>query len=232
MTERTNEGIFNFTNPARGLFVNVITPRAYQENGKAKGEAKYDLTVFFAPDHADFAALKARAVAVAKAVWPGRDIAADYKNGEIRMPWIMGEKWLDRQLKKLQKKGKEYAGQYDFLKGNVLLKTGSKYRPGLAVINSGKVIDLEDSTIAVHKGKFYSGVELLVQVNLVAYDAKKEDDKDGITAYVNKVLSVNKGEKIKIGNSQSAAEVFAGYVGTVTNVDPTAGADLDDEIPF
>jgi hypothetical protein len=231
MTENTNEGIFNFTQPIRAVWINVIKPRAYMENGKEKGEPKYDSNFIWLPDHPDFATLKARAVAVAKAKWPGRDIAADYKAGEIKMPWSAGEKLIDRKTKKLAKVGKTYDGKQDFLKGNFILKASSKYQPRLSIIANGKVLDLNEDTAKAHGSKFYSGVECLAQINLVAYDGKKEDDKDGVTAYLNMLLSLNKGEKIG-GSAPSAAEVFSGYVGTVTDLDPTAGAALDDEIPF
>src|SRR5689334_13051089 len=108
MTEQSNEGLFSFTTPLRGFYVNVTKARAYKENGKEKGEPKFDSSFFWAPDHADFATLKARAVAVAKAKWPGRDIPADYKSGELRMPWMTGDRFLERRIKKLSKVGKEY----------------------------------------------------------------------------------------------------------------------------
>jgi hypothetical protein len=232
MTERDTTGIFSFTAPVTAVWVNVIKPRSFKEkaNGQEKGEPKYDCMFLFKEDHPDFTTLKQRAVAVCKAKWPGLDIPAAYKAGDIRMPWITGDKLIERKTKKLTKEGKTYDGGYDFLAGNICIKSSSKYQPRLSVIANGNVLDLTEDTIAAHKGKFYGGVLCLPQVNLVAYDAKKDDDKDGVTTYLNMMLSLNKGEKIGGSGGPSAAEVFKGYVGTMTTMDPTAGAGMDDDL--
>ena len=52
------------------------------------------------------------------------------------------------------------------------------------------------------------------------------DGKKQVSAYLNMVLSLNKGQRL--GATRSAAEVFKGYAGQMTNIDPTD----DDDIPF
>ena len=47
-----------------------------------------------------------------------------------------------------------------------------------------------------------------------------------VSAYVQMVLTLNKGERI--GGARPAGEVFRGYVGQVSNEDPTAGSDIGD----
>ena len=230
MTEANTTGLFNFTAPAVLVFPNLFEAKKFKKNGKEAGEAKYGGTLILSPDHADLAALKARAIAVAKAKWPGRDLQADFKNGELRMPWQSGDKLAEKRVKKLTNAGKDDDGKGDFQKGKVVIKTSSKYQPRLSVINAGKIVDLEESTFTAHKSKFYSGTQVLAQVNLVPYDGVGEDGKDGVTAYLNMVLTLNKGERIG-GSGPAASEVFKGYVGNVTDEDPTGG-NLDDNEGF
>lgn len=230
MAEKSQEGLFSFTAPVAFIWPALFEPRKFGKKGQEKGEPKYSSTILFPPDHPDFTAMKQRALAVAKLRWPGRDIAADYKARELRMPWKTGDSELDRFVKKLTNDGKTYDGSRDFLKGSVVLKATSKFQPRLSVIANGKIVDLEEGSFAAHKSKFYSGVEGLAQINLVTYNAIDENAKDGVTAYLNLVLTLGKGAKRGGGTGPVASEVFKGYVGTSTEEDPTGG--LDDEIPF
>lgn len=223
-----NLGIFNSTKPVVMSFPNLIEARKFKRNGKETGEAKFDASFNFPPDHPDLKTLKEIAVSVAKAKWPGRDLGADVKSGELKLPWDTGDRLIAKRQAKLQKAGKPADEKGDFMKGLVVLKSSSKYEPRLALAENGKVVDLEGAARAASKAKFYFGVEVLIQVNFVAYDAVGDGGKDGVTAYLNMVLSTNKGKKLAGG--ASAAETFKGYVGTTTTEDPTGG--LDDEIPF
>lgn len=233
MAERNTTGIFSFTSPVKFIWPHVFEPRKFMgKNGVAKGDAKYDGTLLFPPDHPDFVPLKQLAVTVAKAKWPGLDIPAAFKARELRMPWQNGDHTVERRTADLKKQNKTYDGGLDFLKGNVTIKVSSKYQPRLSIFANGRIVDLEEGTFAAHKAKFYSGVEILAQVNLVPYDKVGEEGKDGVTAYLNLVFSTGKGEKMGGGNGPIASEVFKGYVGTATAEDPTGGAGLDDDIPF
>lgn len=235
MTEENTGFFFKFESAlVTAVWVNVIKPRAYKENGVEKGEPKYDCNFIWKPDHPDFVRLKAAAVAAMKAKWPSRDIRADFNAGEIKVPWQSGEAAIEKRTKKLAKKGQQYDGKLDFLKGHYVLKAASKYRPKLSIVHNGGILDLiTDDLVAAHAKKFYGGVQCLAELQLWPYDGKKDDDKDGVTAYLKYVLSANKGEKIGgEGGQRPASEVFKGYVGTLTDVDPTAGQNLDDDIPF
>ena len=68
------------------------------------------------------------------------------------------------------------------------------------------------------------GVDVLVQLNFVAYDGVGNNP-DGVTAYLQHILSFNSGERLKGGGGgKPASEVFGGYIGLPSDVDPTAGA--------
>lgn len=209
-------GVFNLTEPVVMTFPNLMVPKAFGAKGKESGEPKYSANFSFNPDSADLKGMKAVAARVARAAWPGRDFK------ELIFPFSNGDKLADAA--KVNKKDRE------FYRGKVVIAARSKYEPRLSGIENGVAVDYEDTRKAA-AGKFYSGVEVLAQVNFVAYKGVGRNP-DGITAYLNMVFTTNKG--MRIGTNQSAAEVFKGYVGIVSAEDPTAGAasNLDDEIPF
>lgn len=225
MSDKQNLSTYAMTAPAVLAFPSLLTPRKFKRNGKEQGEAKYGGTWVFDPNHPDVKGLKDTAAKAARAKWPSRPLS------EVKFPFKDGNKEVEKRKAKLEKEGKTYSGDADFMLGKLVLKAASKYQPGLAIILNGKPIDLQDALLEAHKGKFYFGVETLAQFNFVAYDAVKDGDPDGVTCYVNKVLSLNKGERLSGG--ASAAEVFKGYVGQASPEDPTAGSvAMDDEIPF
>jgi hypothetical protein len=91
-------------------------------------------------------------------------------------------------------------------------------------------VEYTDETRATAKDKFYSGVNVLAQFNFEAYDGV-DPNPDGVTAYLNMICSLGTGDRV-MGAGASAADVFKGYVGSMSNIDPTGGLGLDDEIPF
>lgn len=219
------KGIYSLTAPAVLAFPALLEARKFKRNGKETGDPKFGATFVFPADSGDLKAMKELAIKLVREKWPGRDLK------EIKFPFKSGDKEIEKQIVKLKKEGKEYTGRADFMKGMTVLKASSKYQPRLSILLNGRPVDLEGDTLNAHKGKFYFGVHALAQFNFVSYDAIKDGDPDGITAYLNMVLSLNKGERLSGG--ASAAEVFKGYVGHSTTEDPTeVQGELDDEIPF
>lgn len=210
-----NEGVFSLSEPQTLTFPNLLEAKAVQVKGKPSGEPKYSSNFEFEPASADLAAAKAKAVAVARAKWPGRDLK------ELSFPFTDGNKLADKA--KAKDKDREFS------RGKVVVTARSKYQPRLSVVEGGKIVDLEGDAIKARSRVFYSGVQALAQFNFVAYDGVGANP-DGVTAYLNMVVSLNKGKKLAGG--ASASEVFKGYIGTASNEDPTAGDGLDDEIPF
>lgn len=210
-----NEGRFDLTEPTTLTFPNLLEAKAVQVKGKPSGEPKYSSNFEFEPESDDLRALKAKAVAVARAKWPGRDLK------ELAFPFTNGDKLAE----KAKAKGKDR----EFSRGKVVVTARSKYQPRMSVVEGGRIVDLEGDAIKANGRKFYSGVQALAQFNLVAYDGVGNNP-DGVTAYLNMVLSINKGTKLAGG--ASASEVFKGYIGTASDEDPTGLDGLDDEIPF
>ncbi len=211
------EGTVAIGVPVTLTFPNLDEARAVKNKaGKASGDPKFSVNLEFDADSADLAALKAEAVKVARAKWPGVDVKT------LKFPFTSGTALAD----KAKDKGKDR----EFSRGKAVLTARSKYQPRLSTVKSGAAVDIDGDDKSLVKKLFYSGCQVLAQVNFQAYDAVNDDGKDGVTAYINMVMSLNKGTRLTGG--ASAAEVFKSYIGTATDEDPTAGEDLDDEIPF
>lgn len=217
MADDKQAGLFSFTAAVPMYHPNLFEARAFGAKGKESGTPKFSANFAFQPDAADLASMKAIAVKIARAKWPDRALK------DLQFPFSNG----DKIAASAKAKGKDGS----FNAGKVIIAARSKYEPGLAGVENGKVVDYEGAARVAAKGKFYFGVEVLAQVNFVAYDGVGKNP-DGVTAYLNKVLTTGKG--VKVAGGASAAEVFKGYVGTTTTEDPTGGVGsaLDDEIPF
>lgn len=225
------EGTVSLTEPVVSTFPNLLEAKSVMKNGKPTGDPKYSHNYEFEPTSADLAMLKAEALKVAKAKWPGRavgkesatrDDAGNPKQPTFVFPFSSGDILAD----KAKAKGKDR----EFSRGKVVLTARSKYQPRLSFIENGAIKDLDGPAIdAIGKRVFYNGVLCLAQVNFVAYEGVGTNP-DGVTAYLNMVVSTNTGPKLSGG--ASAAEVFKGYVGSNVDEDPTGGVDIDDEIPF
>lgn len=212
MTANKTDGIYNLTQPAVLLFTETLfEAKPFIKNGKPKGEAKFGCNVILSPTHADIEGMKQTAAKVARARWPDKAFT------ELKFPFTPGDKSADKR----KANGKNDA---EHLRGQIVINTKSKYQPRLSVIDNGKIIDLDTDLLkAAHKSKFYNGVEALIQLNFVAYEKGDEDAKDGVTAYLNIVVSTGKGKRLSGG--ATASDVFKGYVGSVSAEDPTAGED-------
>lgn len=230
MAEKFN-GVYRVMRPVICAYPALITPRAFGPKNKPKGDPKYSATFALEDDHPDLDPIKALLSQAAKALLPGARLS------DFSFPIQSGDKMIENYVASAQRAGKtqtEIAAlheKFSWAKGKVLIKASSKYRPQLAVVNGQQIVDLDDNTIAVNKDKFYFGVQCLPEFNFVAGVRTQADGKDYVTAYLNGVVSLNKGERI--GGGGGLAERFSGYIGSATNFDPagfTAGE--DEEIPF
>jgi hypothetical protein len=223
------DGVFKLTVPVPMAFPTLYEPKAFMENGVAKGEPKYSGNFLFAADSSELRGFKELAAKLARAKWPDRQFFVTTTDGQkirqVVFPWYDGTTRAD-EMEKAGKKGKG-----DYMRGKVVVPAKSKNPPILSYIDKGKLVECDNDTVRIAaKAKFYAGVLVLAEFNLVAYDPKGKDGLPGVTAYLNKVLSTNKGEKIAGGTSSS--EAFSGYLGSVSMTDPThapgAGENIDD----
>lgn len=172
-------------------FPNLFEPKAFMQNGKAKGEPKYGLTMLFDP--AVVEPLKAKAKEVALAKWPGRPLA------ELKFPFRNG----DAEAAKAKAKGKDGS----FYVGKVVVKSDSKYQP--------QIVD-QDKNPIIDKNRVFSGCYGYAELNFVAYDGVN-GGQDGVKAYVNFVLVARPGKRIA---GKDAATVFAGIKGGTSQKNP------------
>lgn len=194
-------GIFQLTHDAELEFPHLFEPRQY----KGKGDAKYDAMFVFDADHTDMAAIKALVGRVARAKWPG----VDFK--DVTFPVKLGDKVADKNAER----------NNDFLRGKLVITARSVYPPKLCVNMPGRgFVDFReaDRDLPACKSAFYRGVRVLAEFNFVP---QLVDERYYITAYLNSVGSLNKGERR--GGGRSGNETFAGYVGRVVADDPAAG---------
>ncbi len=208
MTDKI-DGRFALTEAVRGTYLNLVDPRKVAN----KGDPKYSGSFLLKPDSRDLGPLKTTMIAVAKARWPERPLS------ELKFPIEDG----DKKAATMKAKGKDGS----VFESHVVLTARTKHPPGLSALQDGKVVEFEGDGRGLAKTKFYSGCYLVPAVNFVAYDGIG-GNQDGVTAYLDKTLWIKDGERI---GGKSAAETFKGFVGSVSNEDPTGG-DLDDEIPF
>jgi hypothetical protein len=215
------ERTYSLKQPGTLTFSNLFDPKPVGKKGVAKGDPKYDATIAIDPDGPDAKAIKALCTALAKEKWPNRDIGADYKSGELRMPWHSG----DKLAAKAEKNGKKQ----DFHKGRLVIVARSKDEPTLTVLVNGQPSDLEGLQRAGAKSKFYAGVKCGANFYFQAYDAVGEDGKDGVAVYLNGVLSTGQGERV-MGGSRDPAEVYSGFIGIDTDESALGDGEADVEL--
>lgn len=215
MTKDKNAGVYDLSTPAPGLHLALVEPKPYMENGKPKGDPKYGGLFVLPADHPDLVPMKQKAIAVARAEW-GEGVEL----GTIGWPFSSG----DAMAAARAAKGKNG----DFYKGKAVLKSRSQFAPMASWIANGQVLEVPSNELSGNAGKFYSGVECLATFNFVAMVV---NGNKYVTAYLNKVFSTGKGERVG-GMGRPASEAFKGYIGRATTEDPTKGKVADDDIPF
>lgn len=207
-----NSNIFTLTAPVSMSFPQLFEAKAIGPKGREQGEPKFSANFRFKKDHPDLRGIATLAQQVAAQKWPGRDLKT------LQFPYQAGDKLAD----KAKAKGKSREED----RGLIVMVARSRFQPAMAAILNGKVVDLVGDAIKANSAAFYSGVEVFAQFNLQPYEGVGNNP-DGVTAYLNMVLSTGKGERLK-GAQASAAETFSAYAGKVTAENPF----VDDDIPF
>ena len=212
MTTQTNTGIIT-TPEFRMAFPRLFKPEPFMRNGKPVGDPVYSMLMLIpleaptteASQNANtLADVQRKALTVAKAKWPNRDLRADINGGKFNWPFVPGAV----AAAKARDKGKD-GDAYD---GTMTLKTSTKFKP--QVVGPDKAAILNEDTI-------YSGAWGHAEIKLWAYDGVSGGP-DGVKAYLNFVMKSRDDDRIF---GRTAEQAFAGIKGGVSQVDPTAGMD-------
>ena len=192
------------TPEARLIYPHLFKPHQMTMNGKPKGDPRFEVELLFDPSSID--AMKQKALAVARAKWPGRELS------QIRFPFKKGEA-IKAEREAKGKKG------FDYYNGMISLRASSTHKP--------KVVDHQGEEI-LDEGRVYGGCYGYAELNFVAWDGNGDNIPDCVTVYLNMIMKSRDGERL--GGGRYPKEVFSGVIGKDSQEDPTAG--LDDELPF
>jgi hypothetical protein len=253
MTTETKEQKpqFAFTDAYRGTYINIIEAKAFKKKGQDKGDPKFGGSFIIEPKYvekdgkqvidpaSDFGRLQIEVVRMLKAKHPGKKLVIgrrmtqeelDSGNAvEVKVPWAKGETLYAKQedASKKAEMAKTYAGKF-------VLKGSSKYRPAIDALEpgTGKLLAFTNSDESVIKTQaakfFYSGAWFLPTFSLNYYDGD-EGKPGGVSLYLNALLFCKHGERLG-GRQHNPAEAYKGYIGKISQEDPTAGAEVE-ELP-
>jgi hypothetical protein len=130
---------------------------------------------------------------------------------------------------KIKEKAEKRAELYKPFAG--ILTASSQFDIELARLEAGKIIDIpaeEHARAQAGKDLFYPGAFVVPALGFKPFRRKTLDAKDGVTAYLQNVLFIRKGEKLGSAGGPSNNEVFGSYAG-YSDIDPTALAPTADE---
>ena len=224
----------NGDEPARLLFSSVVVPSAAKLKNGGFAEPKRSAT--FGIGEKDFKALVGHMIEAIKSEMGTFSKPDDYylacMSGETAAKRAIAKAAFDAQGKpadeafKIKEKAEGYAAMYRQYAG--ILTANSKFDVSIARLEGGKVIDIitdgmtPEQLKKTEKDYFYRGAYVSGAIELSAFRRKTLDDKDGVTAYLQNVLFVRRGESLG-GASAPNSSVFGGYTG-YSDVDPTAMA--------
>ena len=200
------------TPPAKLLIFDPLTekkPFIDPKTKKEKGDPKYRAT-FIIPKSADVSAIQAqlRAAAAAK----NREVSYD--------KWKKPVKDGNKLIEKAVARGKS-EGSLAYYKDCWVIECKSEFKPDLSIARQGKAEAVPDEAAATI---FYSGAEVLAELNFVAHEIENSDDEPSryISAYHNFILKIGEGERF---GRKSRDEVFKGVMGGQSTENPLSEED-------
>jgi hypothetical protein len=208
--------------PVRLLFTNaLIAPAPFRGKGGAAGAPRYNVQCLIEAAHPQLGEIQQLVMAVANEAFPGRQWPTTANNG---LPLKNGATLNAERVA---------AGRqpYDCYNGHFVLFTQKPEKsqagtildpPILKVLMNGEYVEFADAQRPLAKEYFYNGVRAVGEFQLKAFAGFG----GGVTCYLNRIYSLNVGEKIAVGKDDeerfgSIAEM-AQYQGSVSTVNPLA----------
>lgn len=180
--------------PVRLLFPNVFQPQPVVINGKTQGDPIYSALLLVREDQFDPFMQYAKAVAEAKF---GSDAVPN-----LMFPFKRGSE----EKAKAEKKGKDGS----IYEGMWVVKTTTKHPPEVVDQNIKDIPEIQSNRV-------YSGVHAYTELNFTTYDGVGANP-DGVKAYLNKVMSLETGERL---GGRTAKDAFADVAGKATDENVT-----------
>jgi len=182
--------------PVRLLFPNVFQPQPVVINGKTQGDPIYSALLLVREDQFNPFMEYAKAVAEAKF---GSDAIQS-----LAFPFKRGSE----EKAKAEQKGKDGS----IFEGMWVVKATTKHQPTVVDQNLNYIPEIQSSRV-------YNGVEAYTELNFTSYDGIGANP-NGIKAYLNKVLSMETGERL---GGRSAKDAFGDVAGKTVNEDVSGG---------
>lgn len=215
-------GQFTTPTPGRIIYPKLTKEAVERAMAKWKGDARYTVDALFEPTDPTYAALKAKAIEIAKLAFPDRKIK-QFKIEDptthqgLAFPFIDGTMLADADDK----------GAKEFYRGMGCFRASSP-NP----VTTGRV-NADGSTTLCEPVEIYGGCFAYLQVNFRPYPEigniklLKDYSPPGVKAFLNGVLFARDGERI--GGSRDLSQMFSGVVGHAVAADPRAPKDGDEE---
>jgi len=219
---------YTLTEEARLIYSSITEKSA--PRGVANATPKYSAT--FGVSKTDFDAIVKLEVEAIKSEMgefsgnPGEYYLA-CTSGESAAKRALAKAELDARGKpadeafKIKEKAEKRAETYRQFAG--ILTASSQFDIELAKLENGRIVDIPATEVAkaqAGKDLFFPGAWVAPAVAFKGFRRKQMDGKDGVTAYLQNVLFVRKGERLG-GNAPANSEVFGGFKG-YSPEDPTA----------
>lgn len=219
---------------ARLIYSSIVEKSAPPGTG---AEPKFSATFGLEEkDFKDIVPLMVNAIKDEMGSWTGNptDYYLACSSGETAAKRCLAKADLDASGKsadevfKIKEKAEKRAALYRQFAG--ILVASSKFDFGRSRLEGGKIVDIGDdahSLAAAGKDLFYGGAYVSFSIKLRAFRRKTLDAKDGVTAFLQNVLFVRKGERLA-GGGASGNTVFGDYT-NYSDIDPTAMAPSEDD---
>ena len=222
-----------FTKPVRLLYTDgLMQAKPFIGEDGTKGAPRYSCQCLIPEDHPQLEEFKSLVLRLAREGLPAHvDEEGKWTPVGLKLAIKSGASLIAKANAKATALGRTppdrsfYAGQYVLSVNAYATDQNGVARtpPRLVVYQNGQQVPYVDEERPLAKRFFYNGVLASVAINVKAFTGGD----GGVTAYINRVLSVNSGEPINVGRSDEdvfgSSDNFSEYVGHVTAESPSAG---------
>lgn len=218
---------FVFQRPIRILYTDALmVAKPFKNDDGTQGMPRFNCQGLIPLDHPQINEFKALVMKVAREGLPVHvDAAGQWTHAGLKLPLKTGEQMIAEGVAKANAKGRA-APDREHYRGNMVLFMQKPEKaqdgrtlppPRLVVMQGGAMREYVDANRLLAKDFFYNGVLAAVSVQLKAFTGFG----GGVTCYIDRVMSLNVGDRINIGRSDEdvfgTADSFNEYIGHATS---------------